>query len=46
MTDEKRTIKGSVVRPTEIMSERDSINAFIEGSKRADFLPHHPSNWI
>lgn len=29
------TIKGSVVAPTEEMSERDSINAFIDGASKA-----------
>jgi hypothetical protein len=28
-------IRGSVVRPTEIMSEQDSVNAFIDGAKMA-----------
>ena len=29
------TIKGSVVAPTETMSERDSINAFCDGAAKA-----------
>ncbi len=28
-------VQGSVVRPTETMNERDSMNAFIDGSKKA-----------
>lgn len=29
------TIKGSVVRPTEKMSERETMEAFIEGAKKS-----------
>ncbi len=29
------TIKGSVTRPTEVMNESDTINAFVDGAKKA-----------
>ena len=28
-------IKGSVIKPTEVMSEKDSIKAFVDGAKQA-----------
>lgn len=30
-------INGSVIKPTEVMTERDSINAFIDSSKKASY---------
>lgn len=30
-------INGSVVKPTEVMSERDTMNAFIDGAKKASY---------
>lgn len=45
------TINGSVVKPTEVMSERESIESFCEGAKKAysaamELAPIDGAEWI